>query len=409
MSVVGVVSWFVAAASCVVAAFGLLRGHTFWVGAGYLSQGLVLGLALYIIFADIRSPVPQWKWGVTAVGATAALIAGLWLWELRKYRALMRFNRIPPLAGITAAVVATAFALFQGWYQADYLPRSAWPHVDLTTELVETGRTGPIAHFSAKITIENKGAVEAQSIGSVMRVVGYRTGAPNAAPPTPAQLAKVVDLGQAADDEYRAIGADNNNRELLYANDFTTFHSILTPGVKVSYQYEVDVDTRQFRVARLTATVIAFSGRRLAGKVDPCGSDQVKLLGPNPTLEQIVTTPIKPFGYDEICFDSEIPPRNVIDKLVSDRPWVRYHMVVSPPSFRPDAELPFIYLEWVTADSPTEWPTRTGKEAAKLDALYPRIVLPSSSEVAITAPEPPDGGSPKPQPSGVPQTQPSGQ
>jgi hypothetical protein len=383
--------WFATGISSLIAAIGILSKKRFAVLACYISQALIIGLAFYIVVIDLNSQVRQWT-GVTGGAIVLGVIAIIWMYALRIYVTAIHLSRATKVSGGILAAAGLVFGLFQTWYQTDYVPRTSFPKVDMTVELVELNRIGSMIHLAANITMENDGSVEAESIASLMRITGYPRSVTQQ-PSSPLEIAqRPLPVALAMDQayEFRQKPLKPETRQLLYSSSFMGFHSILTPGMKVSYQRVIAIDEGAISHVRLTASAMFFSGRNLGGASETCSDKPVRSTDDPATFWGVALKPLGA-GLDwALCYDSEILPRNAFENLVSDHPWIRVHVQLAhDPAGWPNIEVPYFYTTWATTRhnpfarkrSPDVWIEQ--QDSNKLQAEYRNLSLNRSVEFMI--------------------------
>jgi hypothetical protein len=356
---------------------------SWWVPTTYLAQLSTIAVAVYVATVEVQSQVIQW---CVVAGATivAALATG-WMFALRHHVSGIELTWLQKTGATLITLASVIVGLGQAWYQNDYLPKASLPKVDMSAELTEMSRTGNIAHIATTITMKNQGTLAVQSLGSVMRVAGYPPDAVVAEPSDANHLAGALDFGFLPPSrEFRSNATDWTKHKLLYSDDFMNFHSVLTPGMEVSYQRVVDVDITQTPRVRLSVQVGLFNSRYL-GTSETCSTRTAVREG-DPLFEPTAMTPGTEDQLTALCVDTFLKPRNIVDRLVGDHPSVRLVYVLAPPGCGgtappcPPAETPFYYFKWHT-DGSNGWQQHLRPN--KLEDAYPNIELLRSSEIAF--------------------------
>jgi hypothetical protein len=243
---------------CLWGFMSVVRKQQSWLAAAVLSQVFVAFLAGYIVLIDQRSPVSQ-LFGKAGIGLVLGLFAMVWILYLGRYATTFVTKGVA-----IAAALVPLLGLFQFWLETDYLPRTSRPLVDIQADLSPIGASGPTVHLLAKVTLHNRGSVQADVAAGLMRVTAYPKHLPPMAP-TPSAIADGMDLsGATAGNDYRSSPSPAAAARLLYADDFVAAGSFLLPGTQVEYKKVIDVDSESVEFARLSVSAVFITKRRVS-------------------------------------------------------------------------------------------------------------------------------------------------
>ncbi len=240
-----------------VALYSLLTKVSSWQLQSTVAQLLIAFLALYIVVTAMQSqPLPV-GWLVTIAAAVLGIVAIGWVLLLVR-TAGFQWSK-------TATVIVALFpigGLVQYWYQSDYLPAMTDPLVDVSTDLSPIGRAEPtIVRLSAKVTVHNRGKAKLYEPAGLMRVSAYRNHVPPNPTPSPDDMQQEIDFGSNTDNVFRANPTEPGESQTLFAEDIAGTDSWIGPDETVTIQREVDLDSAQFRFARLSVTQVFFTDR----------------------------------------------------------------------------------------------------------------------------------------------------
>ena len=370
-STLGSVMWLTAGVVNLTAAYAIVGRIRIWLVSSVVGQLFVALLALYIAIIDLRSPVRQFT-GVSGLALVIGGIGVVWVCVLVRWvpRSVHR--------GVAAlAVVFPLLGLFQFWYETDYVPRNSTPMVDIQVALKEVSRSGSTVHLAADLTLHNRGSAEADSIGSLLRITAYPSGAEIQQPSANA-IARAMDEGLASRD-FRDEPLPTNGRRLLYADDFFPVGgSFLTPGETDSFHVTVDVDASEVSHVKVSADVGLIAQRDM-GAVHACFGRRRDVADPK-FLAQI-TKPTDYAGFKFLCAETDLEPRNVVQDLVADHPSIRTYLVLSDPA-RPDAEYPQFSLDYGTGSSFTS--TKFDRRISQsINAANPSAIAEATDEYVV--------------------------
>lgn len=415
-------TFFGTLAAATLLAIGIANGWAFnsvrrasstWARDAFIAQVLVLFLAGYVIVTDLRSP--RMNWSVMATAVLVVAVAFLWF-VLLVARCRLELTK-------TALIVTALFplaGLLQFWLQNYYIPSTSMPLVDISTDLSPQGWTGPIIHLSAKVTIHNRGTGSVNVANSLMRVTAYpknpsgQTQVPiNQCWETPdrnedwCQLANGFDpSGLEPDTDFRVnptlpgfiTPTPPAGRQLLYAG--TLQSDFLVGGETDTFQRDVDIDSREVLLARLSVSATFLTARRIddirscAGRRESEYGDLSQFLREVRQVQQL-----QPVRAHYFCREYDIAPGNFIEKLIANHPAVQVSTFLNNPNSA-GSEYPLIAADFGTAGRFSE-PDRRQHLERKLAEVYPGTEMTSESEYAPTeklspppptqAPTPPSG------------------
>jgi hypothetical protein len=379
---------------CLWALIGIVRGLGSWLNATLLSQAITVFIAGYIWLVDERSPISQ----LIGKAGVALLIGGVaiaWIVYLGRHAKIV-FTK-------SAAVVAALFpllGLFQFWVEGVYLPRVSRPLVDMQVELTPAGASGHKIHLLAKVILHNRGTVQADIPGALMRVTVYpKDLRPLAA--SPEAVAQGIDLSAfTAGNDYRAASAPASRARLIYADDFVAAGSFLVPGIQIEYKKIIDIDADSVGLARLSVSA-AFITQRRVEATRTCFPPRVTVNKEPLRFSKEVTKLISTeSGGHFLCVENQIAPVNVVHALVSDNPILRVYMVINDPT-QPSVEYPQLFAQYGTRRS-IDQPLSNPEDGYKIDDDNPSVSFrdveaeysPKDSDLSpvVTAPASAGGG-----------------
>jgi hypothetical protein len=308
------------------------RAAAVWPTATVIAQFLVLLLASYIYFSDLRSPIRGRNVGarlLLIVVVIAAIISIGWIIYLIG-KVGLKWTRTA--TAITAIFPLAAFLQF--WMQTYYIPQISKPQVDLSVELKPQDKTNP-THLSAAVTVHNRGPVAVNVAGAIMRVTAYLPTTQRTSPHQSCaaefadqqwcQIADSFDLsGDRIDTDFRRDPTPPVSAQLLYAGDFMAGSSnSLTQGETYTFQREVDIPAN-IRVARLSVSAVFFNERRIKDKTGCHYLD----------TNSMVTPVASAAGGHFFCVEYQIEPTNAVDKLIAARQRLRVWLVTDASDAR---------------------------------------------------------------------------
>ncbi|NDJ91044.1 hypothetical protein [Mycolicibacter kumamotonensis] len=360
--------------TCVLALVQIAKGSDGAALTAMVSQVFVAGLSVYIWMVDQRSPESQLM-GVTGIALAVGGIALLWVLYLGRY-ARGAFSK----GAAVAVALIPLVGLGQFWMQTEYLPTSARPLIDISTELSPTGSTGPIIHLSAKATLHNRGSVQADVHAALIRVTAYPVGTPAEPASTERLLAGLTPYGRILRGEYRETPALPADSQLLYANLFAAPYdeSLLPPGGTVEQKVVIDIDSRKVRLVRLSVSGV-FVTRRLLKDTHSCYPPQISF-AKDPFAFFDEAGKVHDFGDTKagvLCSESQFASTGAIQDLVSDHPMSRVFVMVAPPA--PTMNAPDLMPFFGTRET-LEDPLRHIDAMSQIDKANPAVIINSSAE-----------------------------
>lgn len=414
-------SFFGTLAAATLLAIGIANGWAFnsvrratstWARDAFIAQVFVLFLAGYVAVTDLRSP--QINWRVMVIAALVLAVAFLWLVFLVPKSALEWTK--------TALIVTALFplaGLLQFWLQNYYIPSTSMPLVDISSDLSPQGRTGPIIHLSAKVTIHNRGTSQVNVANSLMRVTAYPSRISDEAKVYANACSSTADRsenwcrlangfdpsGIERDVDFRV----NPNRpdvitptpptdsQPIYAGVLQSLE-FLIPGETDVYQREVDIDSREVQLAHLTVSATFLTARRMQD-IRSCVGEHALIYEGFPQfaaeVRQVQTlVPGNPRQGHYFCREYDIAPGNFVEKLIAGHPAIQVSTWLNSPDHL-GTEYPLITADFGTAGK-FDQPDPHQQLERKLEQAYPASVVTSQSEYAPTenpspTPTPPGG------------------
>jgi hypothetical protein len=404
-------TFFGTLAAATLLAIGIANGWAFnsvrraastWARDAFIAQVFVLFLAGYVIVTDLRSPTINWYVITTAV---LVLVAACLWFVLLAPRSELEWTK-------TALIITALFplaGLLQFWLQNYYIPSTTMPVVDISTELSPQGWSGPVIHLTAKVTIHNRGTTSVNVASSMMRVTAYPLMIPektkfhvNPCWWTPArkedwcQLANGFDpSGIEPDTDFRVnptlpdvmAPIRPTASQLLYAGTLQT--EFLMAGETDTYQRNVDIDSRQVLLARLSVSTIVLTARRIedirscVGKHTSIYEDASQYSLEVQQAQQLQAAA----AVHYFCREYDIAPGNFIEKLIADHPAMQVYTWLNNP-FHAGTEYPLITAAFSTVGRFDLSDPRQRLER-KLQEVYPASEMTSESEYAPTEKPPP--------------------
>jgi hypothetical protein len=414
-------TFFGTVAAATLLAIGIANGWAFnsvrraastWARDAFIAQVFVLFLAGYVIVTDARSP--EINWYVMATAVLVLVAAFLWF-VLLGPRSRLEWTK-------TALIVTALFplaGLLQFWLQNYYIPSTSMPLVDTWTELSPQGWSGQTIHLSARVTIHNRGATTARIANSLMRVTAYpkdpnKLGAPsvhtNPCAHTPdhnedwCQLANGFDPSEIEQDTDFRVNPNlpglitptpPAGRQLVYASALPESELMLA-GETDTYQRDVDIDSREVQLVRLSVSATVLTERRIGdirSCVDKHTSANQDFWQFSSEVQQVQQVQAVHAHY--LCREYDIAPGNFVEKLIANHPALRVYTWLNNPD-RPGTEYPIIEQDFSIAGMLFD--QREKKLEKKLAEVYPESSFTSESEYAPTdkpapssAPAPPSG------------------
>jgi hypothetical protein len=382
---IGDAMFFAIAGANFLAIIFLLYRVASWAAAAFIAQAFMLGLAVYIMLINLKSPKPSphimWVAGVNG------LLASIWLLALAR-RAVEPFKRFTIFTK-TAVIITALIPLFAGslqfYIQNYYLPHSSEPTVDVSAELSPQSKTGSVTHLSIKVTVHNRGSVRVGVAAGLMRVTAYpSTVSPQQPPPQQQETAQQkqeptgvckaekysgakwcqigdgLDLsGLNGDTEFRdnpipvvnaQVQASPANAQVLYAALFMHPGDFLLPGETDTTEREVDIDGANVGLARVSVSALFLTDRNIqattscwksrANADTDLTSFSFEVNVPRHFSDQS-TLPIidRRLRASYFCVDSEFAPRNIIDKVIGNQGVLRVMIMLDDPQL-PGEEFP---------------------------------------------------------------------
>lgn len=360
--------------TCALALVQIAKGSRGAALTAMLSQVFVAGLAVYVWLVDQRSPRSQLM-GVTGVALAMGGVALFWVLYLGRY-ARGAFSR----GAAVAVALFPLVGLAQFWMQTEYLPASGRPLIDVSTELSPTGSTGPVVHLLAKVTLHNRGSVQAEMHAGLMRVMAYPAGTPAEPASTENLLAGLTPLGRVLRGEYRQTPNLPADSQLLYANLFGAPYddAFLSPGGTIEQKVVIDIDSRTVRLVRLSVDGV-FVTHRILKETHSCYPPQVSLArDPFAFFDEVGK--VHDFGDSKagvLCAESQFASTGAVQDLVSDHPISRVFVMVASPS--PTMDTPTLMTFFGTRET-LEDPLRHIDTMAQIDKANPTVLMSSSTE-----------------------------
>ena len=185
-------------------------------------------------------------------------------------------------------------------------------------------------------------------------------------------------------------------RQLVYASALQQSEFLLA-GETDTYQRDVDIDSQEIQLARLSVYAEALTERRIQD-IRSCVSknkntsqygDLWQFASEVRQVQQIAQA-------HYFCREYDIAPGNVVEELIANRPAMRVYTYLDNPN-RPGTEFPAIGRDFSVAGRFDQWEAKLER---KLEEVYPAGEFTSESEYAPTekpapssAPAPPSGKS----------------
>jgi hypothetical protein len=331
------------------------RGAQSWARDAFIAQLFVFFLALYIAWVSFQSSPLNWRaQTLAAVALMFSLVALVWLLLLWG-RAALQWKAAAILGALVPIVGVGQF-----WLQNFYIPQTTAPLVDFSANLSPQGRDGLTTHFSAKVTVHNRGAAAVRVAGALMRVTAYETAAQSREVLPECEgwngsydykcVQKFLDLsGNSYNTDFRA-DRDYRVDPTLAKNAKPAYIGLLMPGPRYAlnpgdtqhFQREVDINSN-VRLVRLSASAVFLTIRTISGvrscanPKDPNSKPVSSDSDPQKFVDKVrkpIPLPLDPKGEQNrpvLCKDYEIARTNIVDKLIGARPVIRVMVVLDDP------------------------------------------------------------------------------
>lgn len=356
--------------TCVLAIGATIRRAHSAALVALASQILVVCLAGYFWMVDLRSPVSQMR-GVTGIALAVGVIALGWVVYLSRY-AVGAISK----AGIIVAALFPLAGLGQFWIQNQYLPNSSIPLVDVTTELVVLGSTGPIIHLQATTTLHNRGSFQVDLAAGLTRIVTYPKTTLHE-PATPENVASHLNPLGSQFSSYRQTPTVASDAQLIFARS-EPLGALLSPGSISDTTAVVDIDSREVRLVRASSTFVAVTHRSVRD-TRTCYPPQKSLIQ-DPVGFLGESTVLHDFLYGKaLCVELQLASRGVVEQLVFDDPLLRVHTMVELP---PGGGVAPLLLPYFGTQESLDDPVATGSSSMRIANANPTSILASTSEYA---------------------------
>lgn len=345
-----------------------------WAREALIAQLIMLFMAVYIIvIAAFKSPQTlKEAWGnhcwqqyaVLLIALTIGLLALAWIFVLAP-QAKVHWTK-------TAAIITALFplaGLLQFWMETYYIPQTLNPQVDLLLDLSPQdkgdsspdkldsspqNKPGSIIHLAAKVTVHNRGTTRVNVAGGLMRVTGYASTTQNQEPAEGCRFSHPdeqwcrteggLDLsGANFDSDFRVDPTPPADAHLLYAGTMGFTGSFLAPGETDTFEREVDLDPKTFRLARMSVSAIILNERRITDtrscwqgthvseyKDSQSFSQEVGVAQPDEDQMNVPVIDPRVRAY-YTCIEDEIAPRDIIDWLTGNSIILRVEMFLTNP------------------------------------------------------------------------------
>ena len=284
------------------------------------------------------------------------------------------------------------------------------PLVDISTDLSPQGWTGSIIHLSAKVTIHNRGAMSVQVANSVIRLTAYPLTIPEDTPVLLNPCASTADQHQEwcrradalapsggdPDADYPLDRTPAASGELRYAGSYGPMGSFLVAGETDTFQREVDIDSTKVRLARLSFNAIFLTERRIE-EIRSCNGKHASSNEESSEFSSEVEK-VQAAGVDGrehyVCWEYDMAPANIIDRLISSHPAMQVYTVLDDPS---DLNNEYPRIAWAFGKAGRFDRVDPGLDR-KLEEAYSAEAVTNESEYASTDKPPPPPPSPAPTP-----------
>lgn len=355
--------------TCVLATGAVIRNSHSAALVALASQIFVVCLAGYFWMVDLRSPFGQMR-GVTGVALAVGAIALCWVVYLSRY-AVGALSK----AGVVVVALFPLAGLGQFWIQNQFLPNSSIPLVDVTTELVALGSTGPIIHLQATTTLHNRGSFQVDVAAGLTRIVTYPKTTLHE-PATPENVASHLNPVGSQISSYREIPISPAEARLVFARA-GTLGGYLPPGSTSTTTAVIDIDSRDVRLVSLDSTVVAITHRSVRD-TRTCYPPQRSLTqDPEGFFGESMETHDFVDGKT-LCVELQLASRGAVEELVFDNPLLRVYTMVQAP---PGMVAPFLIPFFGTQESLDDPMSALGS-STRIENANPSSVLGSSAEYA---------------------------
>jgi hypothetical protein len=389
-----------------LALYYLTVGAPSWAREAVIAQVLMGFLAGFIFLINWRSPVTNFTLACEA--AIILIVAIGWILILPGKTAI-QWTKV----GVAAAALIPLVGGLQFWAQTYYIPARTKPLVDISADLSPQGWTGATLHLSAKMTVHNRGSTTVYIANSLVRVTAYlhtthgQASKNSCADQTKnwCRIASDIDLsGDSSDTDYRVNPTPPVDSQLLYAGAIDGgvggVERYLMPGETDTFLREIDINSAQIRIARLTVSGAFFTERKIQdirSCIDKKPASAFERFSEfSSEVRQTLLLENKypvPDGHG-LCRDYVFAPSSVIEKLIGSHPVLRVWTSIDNPADTGN-EYPQIGAAYCANGFDN---SELGKcQGRRLEDLYPTAMYSSVSEYAPTdkspqtPPQPPPG------------------
>jgi hypothetical protein len=197
-----------------------------------------------------------------------------------------------------------------------YLPTHDVPTVNIAATMNQIGRTGDEVLLQATITLTNVGAAPTTVLGSLYRITGHLFTAPTAND-VPGQTEAIDGRGPDVH-RFPQRAGDINGTGVLQTDDVLLVTDVLMPGEVVTRTFTFRGSAASEQYARLDADVLVMTGRPGPAASHRC-EQQADRVGDDST------------DYSSVCWETDVPTRNTIHRLLDDDLRVQSVVVVRDP------------------------------------------------------------------------------
>lgn len=244
------------------------------------------------------------------------------------WRAAISEGRLQAMAALIG-VIGSASVLV---VEKVYLPTHDVPTVNIAATVTQLGRTDDDVLLQGTITLTNGGAAPTTVLGSLYRITGHVFAEPSAADVS-GQTAAIDGRGPDVH-RFPQQAGDINGTRVLQTDDVLLVTDVLMPGEVISRTFTFQGSATAEEYIRLDADVLVMTGRpgptashRCAQQADRAGRD---------------TT-----DYASVCWETDVPTRNTIHRLLDDDLRVQSVVVVRDPGLGL-VPMPYLYANFTS-------------------------------------------------------------
>jgi hypothetical protein len=243
--------------------------------------------------------------------------------EKPDWRAAISEGRLQAMAALIGVIGSASVLVVEKLY----LPTHDVPTVNVAATVTQLGRTGDDVLLQGSITLTNSGSAPTTVLGSLYRVSGHVFAEPSANDVSGQKAA--IDGAKPDVHRFPDLPSDISGTRLLQADDVLAVTDVLMPGEVITRTFTFQGSTTEEQYVRLDADILVMTGRPGPAASDPC-TQQADRVGKDPA------------GYASVCWETDVPTRNTIHRLLDDDLRVQSVVAVRGPGLG-QVPLPYLY------------------------------------------------------------------